>query len=280
MAGSETGLRPDRPRFAYRRRLSAGCGTALAFLALSCTPPPPPAPQPVFVPPTVRPAEPLPSRNDAGKSKASPESRPAVVEIEPEAADAEPKSLVEAAEAEKRRRAQTGEREPMAVITNKNLKSLAKGVELTYVEEGNEPAPEVAAQGEREEQEAYWRDRLYEARLAWRRAVDDQEELETQAARLRQRFYSEDDPFVRDGQIKPEWDRVLDRIQQTKDDILRHRSEVDRLVQEGRLADAEPGWLDAGAELEPEPSDRGEVPPGELPAHEVMNPPTDDGSGL
>ncbi|MCB1056694.1 MAG: hypothetical protein KDD11_14425, partial [Acidobacteria bacterium] len=205
-------------------------------------------------------------------------ARPAVVEIEPEADDAKPKSLVEAAEAERRRREQGSGQERLAVIDNKNLKTLAKGVELTYAGEENEP-PEVAEQTDREEKEAYWRDALYQARLDWRQAVDEAEELEGQAAKLRQRFYSEDDPYVRDGQIKPEWDRVLDRIEQNKQDVARYRGEVDRLLDEGRAADAEPGWLDAGLELEPDTAGEDEVPPGELPAHQAVDPPTDDGEG-
>ncbi len=38
-------------------------------------------------------------------------------------------------------------------------------------------------------------------------------QLEKEAAGWRRRFYAEDDPYVRDGQIKPEWDRVLDLLE-------------------------------------------------------------------
>jgi hypothetical protein len=202
------------------------------------------------------------------------------VEINPRGPgdDGTPLTLVEAAEAEQRRRSRAPEQEPIAVITNDNLAELAEGVELTFVED-DPNAPEAAAGAtDREAAETYWRDRIYEARLALRQAVDEKAEVEEEAARLRRRFYSEDDPFVRDGQIKPEWDRALDRLRELDRDILANRSEVDSLLDEARAADAEPGWLDAGANLEPSFDDGEEVPPGELPAHEVLDPPTDDGT--
>lgn len=244
---------------------------ALALWSAGCTPPPPPAPPPSYVPPTVAP----PPAEEESPPEPS-DSR--VVEIEPQgAASQPPRSLVEAAEAEQRRRRGGGET-PIAVITNDNLEQLGEGIELTYVEdEEGLPAEAAGAVDERAEAEAYWRDRIYEARLAWRDAVELKADLEERAALLRRRFYSEDDPFVRDGQIKPEWDRVLDRLRQTEADILRHREEVDTLLAEARSADAEPGWLDAGAELEPE-LDAPEADD-ELPAHEIKDPPTTDGGG-
>ncbi|MDY7096115.1 MAG: hypothetical protein SX243_24335 [Acidobacteriota bacterium] len=262
------------------------CGLLTSW-SWGCTPPaPPPTTPPPYVPPTVSPPRDAGTvvEDEEGEGARDRDDAPAViprvVEINPRAPgdDGTPLTLVEAAEAERRRRSRETDREPIAVITNDNLKELGEGVELTFVEEDPDAAAEAADVTDREAAEAYWRDRIYEARLALRQAVDEKAEVEEEAARLRRRFYSEDDPFVRDGRIKPEWDRALDRLRELDRDILAHRLEVDSLLEEARAADAEPGWLDAGAELEPSFDDEEEVPPGELPAHEVLDPPTDDGT--
>ncbi|MFW6206659.1 MAG: hypothetical protein ACOC5J_01865, partial [Gemmatimonadota bacterium] len=72
--------------------------------------------------------------------------------------------------------------------------------------------------------------------------------------------YAQDDPYVRDGRIKPAWDRVLDRIGETRSRNGTLREELQQAVQEGRRAGALPGWLREGIELEPAPE--------ELPAEE------------
>ena len=70
----------------------------------------------------------------------------------------------------------------------------------------------AAADEERKAEEAYWRDRVLEIRLAWRDAADRVEELEGDVFHLRQRFYAEDDGFYRDSQIKPAWDRAVEQL--------------------------------------------------------------------
>src|ERR1700719_3030361 len=57
--------------------------------------------------------------------------------------------------------------------------------------------------------EKYWRGRALEIRQRWRKASDRIKELEEDIGLLRRRFYAQDDPYVRDGQIKPAWDHAL-----------------------------------------------------------------------
>jgi hypothetical protein len=181
--------------------------------------------------------------------------------IEPGGEDPADVDIVAAARAERERRASA----PPAsrTITNKNLvkaedgKAQAKAQAKTQAEKAppaavpadapaKPPANAAAA-------EAYWRTRSYELRLAWKQAVDEIEDLERDADGLRRRFYAESDPYVRDTRVKPDWDRVLDRIREMRDLAERRREELQDHLEEGRQAGALPGWLREGIELEPAP---------------------------
>ena len=68
---------------------------------------------------------------------------------------------------------------------------------------------------------------------------------------MRQQFYAEDDPYIRDGQLKPAWDRVLDRILQLQQRAQQYERELEVFVDDGRRSGAHQGWLNQGWELEP-----------------------------
>jgi len=57
---------------------------------------------------------------------------------------------------------------------------------------------------------------------------------------------------VRDNQIKPDWDRVLDRLRQTRLDEEAVKQELDAFLEEGRASGAMPIWLSEGEEEEPQ----------------------------
>ncbi|HEX2163303.1 MAG TPA: hypothetical protein VHM02_05090, partial [Thermoanaerobaculia bacterium] len=121
--------------------------------------------------------------------------------------------------------------------------------------------------------EAWWRGRAREIREEWRRTLDEIEELETAAADLRWQFYAEDDLWVRDGQVKPEWDRVLDRLSEARNDLATFPRRLEELREEGRREGALPGWLREGIELEPA---AGELPDATADAAEPVEPPEVD----
>ena len=75
--------------------------------------------------------------------------------------------------------------------------------------------------------------------------------LEQRSTELRQRFYSENDSFVRDNQVKPEWDRVTDRLQKARAETETARQQLANFLDDGRRAGALPGWLREGEEQEP-----------------------------
>src|SRR4029078_9636142 len=88
-------------------------------------------------------------------------------------------------------------------------------------------------------------------------------ELEARAASLRTRFYAQDDPYVRDGEIKPAWDPARESLDEAKERARSLEDQLGAVLEEGRQAGALPGWLRDGIELEP--SER----PYDKPAHEV-----------
>jgi hypothetical protein len=193
-----------------------------------------------------------------------------------EEASVAPKTLVQAAHAERERRAAAGK--PVAVITDKNLRQYAAKGQITVADPKEKkpaeaaPAPTASAPSSdpavRDEQ--YWRGHALEIRLRWKAAADEVKRLEQRSTELRQRFYSENDSFVRDNQVKPEWDRVVDRLRQARADADSARVELAAFLEEGRRANALPGWLREGEDQEPpEPAKKKE----RLPTPQSIEPP-------
>jgi hypothetical protein len=207
-------------------------------------------------------------------------SRPSTVKvIDPGGGEKEPQSLYEASQ---RAREQGGPRvEPIAEITDENLSEYAEKAEIIMVE-GAPAAPplSVVVQGSPEadakpqdvHDEQYWRNGSLELRMGWRRTLDRIEELELESAALRQQFYAEEDPYLRDSHVKPEWDRVLDQLGRLRDRSLRYEQELERFLEEGRRAGAQPGWLSEGWELEPERAELLEDEPEPFSAHQAGEP--------
>lgn len=203
-------------------------------------------------PPSTPPAEPAPAPAAAKNEdlNSSPANPPKNVDVVDPGGEKGPLTLVEAAKAGRERRAHSGE--PIAVITDKSLPHLPKG-RLTFVEPGKKKgaAANAAAAADAARDEQYWRSRALDIRTRWRKASDEVKELEESAAGWRRRFYAESDPYARDAQVKPEWDRVLDRLARTRLEIDVTKKELDDLQEEGRRAGALPGWLREGVEKEP-----------------------------
>lgn len=239
---------------------TAGCASRSAE---STAAPQPLPPQMVVPPPSdagaVVPVEPVDERAGASVEAAEPTPKPSttLIVIDPADSDAARQpSLAEAAARERVRR-DLESAEPVLVITNQNLAQHAAGGVLTIA---HEPAEASAVDAEAEEivaraaaDEKLWRERGLEIRKRWRDAADRVPELESKVAELRQRFYSTDDPAVRDGQVKPQWDRALADLEEARYLAAKGAEEVADFLEEGRRAGALPGWLREGAELEPEP---------------------------
>lgn len=213
----------------------------------------PPAPDTPPDPPQTPPESPQPSP-PANPAPAKPQT---IIVIESaESADPEVSQDLAAAarrERERRRQAQV----PVAVINQKNLAEWAEGGVLTQTNEPEPPSEAEVAAAEVVEkaavEEAYWRRRGREIRQRWRDAVDQIALLEAKSNDLRNRFYATDDGYLRDSQIKPEWDKAIADLEEARYRASRGSEEVLTFLAEGRRAGALPGWLREGSELEPEP---------------------------
>ena len=185
---------------------------------------------------------------------------PSVVVVD--TADFDPESqltLAEAAKAEKERKAEAAP--TRIVINNKTIHRYAKGGQLTVEPKKRaasaQPAKSPAAAGTPApavpltRDEKYWRGRALEIRLRWRKASDRIKELEEDVALLRRRFYAQDDPVVRDSQIKPAWDHALEDLRDSRAAVQAAKKELTDFLDEGRIAGALPGWLREGVDLEP-----------------------------
>ncbi len=181
-------------------------------------------------------------------------TRPTVKVIDAGGDDEQPKTLLEASRLAKARKEQS--QESVASINDDNLHEYARGAEVIILESppaAPEPQlePPPVEEGSEVRDEQYWRSRALELRMGWRRTFDQIGELELESAALRQQFYAEDDPYIRDSQLKPAWDRALDRLDQLRDRSLRYEQELETFIAEGQRAGALQGWLNQGWELEP-----------------------------
>lgn len=218
----------------------------------------------------------------AGSAETTP--APDLIRIERSAGETapaeEPAGLYEAALEARRERAERTRR-ATTVITDATLASQARRGEITAAGE-SAPGAEPGAAGEdptgqgspvppttAPDAEAYWRQRVRQARLDWRAAVDRIDELEEEAAKLRWDFYAADDPYFRDSQIKPAWDRALAELAAARQTAEAGRADLEAILLEGQRAGALPGWLREGLELEPVVE---ETSGGEPPAHDVEEP--------
>lgn len=203
------------------------------------------------------------------------DAAPVVVDAGVEDSVAAPTTLAEAARAERQRRAGAGK--PIAVITDKTLPKYASKGQITIADTRKDknkvktPSPLIAAAEAQARDEQHWRSQARQLRENWRQLSDEVKELERKSAELRQKFYGETDTFLRDTQVKPDWDRVLDRLRQGRLDIDTAKQDLSKFLEEGRAAGAQPGWLDEGSEEEPADESGKEKEP--VPALQSIEPP-------
>ncbi len=231
----------------------AVCGLTMSACSGGKKPEPLPSQSVTQVTPQLAAPPPPPSR------VAQP-ARPTVKVIEAGGDGGQPKTLLEASQLAKARKGQQT-KQPIAVINDDNLHEYAEGAEVIVLESppaAPEPelGPPAVEEGSGLRDEQYWRSRALELRMSWRRTIDRLTELELESAALRQQFYAEDDPYLRDSQLKPAWDRVLDRVDQLRDQAARYEQELDVLIAEGQRVGTPQGWLNQGWELEPTPEER------------------------
>lgn len=181
-------------------------------------------------------------------------------------------SLIEASRMAKAKKRDEGEARPVIEITDDNLRDYSSGGQVFVLEAGEPTATDPDAtipsvEGSSEEnapaaeagrpetlgrspdgadRELFWRQSVSELRTSLRRAIDDLKRIELESTMLRQQFYSESDPFVRDSEIKPRWDRALDQLSTLRKKAKEDRSALASLLSEAKRSGVAPEWLQEG----------------------------------
>ena len=223
-------------------------GTSRPFAVLPETPPVLPPPPP------VRDLTPTTPKSVKVISEGTEETQP---------------TLIEASRMAKARKRNDGDSRPVIEITDENLKEFSNGGQVFVLEAGEsanlesaetgkagtpldeagrkpETLREVAAAEEgspEAERELFWRQSVTELRLALRHALDDLRRLELESSMLRQQYYSEVDPFVRDSEIKPRWDRSLDQLRTLRKSANEDHDALSSLLAEAKKAGVASAWL-------------------------------------
>lgn len=241
-------------------RPAAGLCLFAAIATSACSPPPAAPKTPASAAPAAAAPAPAPEAPVAGSVDPRRGDVVVIDSGEPEAS-AETTSLADAARAERQRRASAAK--SSTVINDKNLKQHASRGQISIGAPGGaRPAPPTAPPAVDDHGEEYWRSRVRDLRHRWKLAEEAIERLNGEAEDLKRRFYSADDPYLRDARIKPDWDRTLDLLRQAREDSKRLQHELETALEEGRRAGALPGWLREGIEEEPVPPAE-EAPPAE-----------------
>jgi len=212
-----------------------------ATLARAATPTPaPPTPAPT-VTPTARPK----LTGGFGKPAAVPAA--ATQPVGPAQSD-----VVRAAEEVKTRK----EQKPGVAITNDSLVTDPTKGRLTTFSPRNVPPPTVTRAAEAPvtgaatpapssaaPSEAEWRERAHSARARVEGGKQRVAQLEAEAKKLENDFYSWDDGSYRDGVIKPAWDKKREELEAAKKELAAAEADLAELPDKARKAGALPGWL-------------------------------------
>jgi hypothetical protein len=103
---------------------------------------------------------------------------------------------------------------------------------------------------EESDRELFWRQSVSELRSALRQTVEDLKRIELESTLLRQQFYSESDPFVRDSEVKPRWDRALDQLSALRKKAKQDRDALSSLLSEAKKAGISSEWLGDSANID------------------------------
>jgi hypothetical protein len=138
------------------------------------------------------------------------------------------------------------------VLTNDSVRQLSEGVELTTAIPYDGPAVPRVSGGASDASREMWQQRYQYAR--WEAVHLEREitRLEGEVARLETQFYSLDDPFVRDGQVKPQWDAALAELRVAQARQAEVKAKPGQIIDQARRAGGLPGWFRGLPEPDPD----------------------------
>jgi hypothetical protein len=133
------------------------------------------------------------------------------------------------------------------VITNESLKELSAGAELTTATAA--PPPDASPGGalpeeqQQAEKKTYWQQRYFAAQREVATLDAEEKRLSAEVSRLEREFYARDDPYQRDGVIKPAWDDAVAKLRDVQRRQAEARSAPEAIANEARRDGALPGWF-------------------------------------
>jgi hypothetical protein len=138
------------------------------------------------------------------------------------------------------------------VLTNDSVRQLSEGVELTTAAPYDGPPVPRVSGGASEASRELWQQKYQLARWEAARLERDITRLEGEVARLETEFYALDDPFVRDGQVKPKWDESLAALREARAREPAVKAKPEQIIEQARRAGALPGWFRGLPEPDPD----------------------------
>lgn len=132
------------------------------------------------------------------------------------------------------------------VITNKDLPPSAQkpaspappGAEPAE----RKPAEEARPESKDEKDEAWWRQRIMQARDSLRRSELFLEALQSRINALSADFVNRDDPAQR-ARIAEDRQKALAELDRVKTEITQQKQQIEEIEEEARKAGVPPGWL-------------------------------------
>lgn len=133
---------------------------------------------------------------------------------------------------------------PGKVLTNKDLPRAAAAAPPPAAEAAAQPQAEPAPDKPEEppKDEAWWRQRMTQAREELRRNEMFVDALQTRINSLTNDFSSRDDPYQR-AKVAEDRSKAIVEMERVKADIETGRKKVADIEEEARRAGVPPGWL-------------------------------------
>jgi hypothetical protein len=160
-------------------------------------------------------------------------------------AQAQTPTLGELAKKEQERR--KGQKTPAKVYTKKDLPpsppaTPPSGSSSPTATPADETKQAEKKPAEDEKDEAWWKNRINQAREEQRRNEMFAEALQTRINSLSTDFVNRDDPFQR-AKIGEDRDKAIAELARVKGDIDRAKKQIEDIEEEARKAGVPPGWL-------------------------------------
>ena len=147
-------------------------------------------------------------------------------------------SLIEASHRAKALKEKSDTAKSSIIINDENLKEFSSGGQVFLLESEADKMAELMetkkATGDSAESLTFWSNQIGKTWSLLNSLIFDLRRLQLENALLRQQFYAETDPFVRESEIKPRWDRTIDQIERLRQRCRENYDAIEDLLSEAR----------------------------------------------